>query len=168
MQEEYTMKLRFDAGAALAALTLGVTLAASMALPAHAQKTAPAATTTNTETGSPTRSQVKMDTKEFLRTHRWNEIDDTWSMRSGMEPPAGVMSRADVKAQRDTFLSNNRWDNVNSQYVPIKPGPRVMSSLSRAQVKAETAQFMRTHEWDEETSMWKEMPMARGKGKGKM
>lgn len=162
------MKLKFNAGAALTALTLGVTLAAALVLPAYAQKAVPAApavTTTNTETGSATRSQVKMDTKEFLRTHRWNEADNSWSMRSGMEPPAGVMSRADVKAQRDLFLSNNRWDNINSQYVPIKPAPRVMSSLTRAQVKAETIQFMRTHEWDEENSVWKDVPMAKGKGK---
>jgi hypothetical protein len=158
------MKLRFATSAALTALTLGVTLAATMAPPVHAQMPAPAApavTVTNTETGLPNRPQVKMDTKEFLRTHKWNELDDTWSLKVGVAPPAGVMSRAEVKAQRDAFLSNNRWDNINSQYVPIKPAPRVMSSLTRAQVKAETIQFMRTHEWDEENSVWKDIPPVR-------
>jgi hypothetical protein len=118
----------------------------------------------NTETGSPAgRLQLKMDPKEFTRTHHWDEASDRWMLNAGVEPPAGVMARADVRAQRDVFLSNNRWDNVNSQYVPIKAGPRVMSSLTRAEVKAETIQFMRVHEWDEENSVWKELPKRKAK-----
>jgi hypothetical protein len=160
------MKLRFDTGAALAGLALTATLATSLALPADAQTVKPAASAQlNTETGSPAagRTPMKMDPKEFARTHRWDEASDTWSLNAGVAPPAGVMSRAEVKAQRDLFLSNNRWDNTSSQYVPIKPGPRVMSSLTRAEVKAETTQFMRTHRWDEETSVWMEVPARKGK-----
>ncbi len=85
------MKMKAHAGAALAALTLGVMLAATLALPANAQMGAPAATATrasavNSETGAPTQSQLKMDTKQFLRTHKWNEIDGTWPMKSGTTP----------------------------------------------------------------------------------
>jgi hypothetical protein len=164
-QEEYTMKLKFDAGAALAVLTLAVTLAATLVLPAYAQKpAAPASALVNTETGSMvTRTPMKMDSREFLRTHEWNEATDTWSMKMDVMPPEGVKSRAEVKAQRDTFLSNNRWDNVTSQYVAIKPGPRQLSSLTRAQVKAETVQFMRTHSWNEETSTWVDVPARKAK-----
>ncbi len=160
------MKLTFNTGATLAALTL----TASLALPAYAQKTTPPASAqVNTETGSPvTRAPMKMDTKEFLRTHRWDEATDTWMMNANTMPPAGVMSRAEVRAQRDTFLANNRWNNVASQYEPVGPKPRDMSKLTRAQVKAETIQFMRTHSYNEETSAWIDMPMPMRKDKTKM
>ena len=61
------MKLKFGAGAALAVLTLGVTLAAALTLPAYAQKpTAPAS------------AHVKAETVQFMRTHSWNEETSTW------------------------------------------------------------------------------------------
>lgn len=164
------MKLKFSAGALGTAMTLAVTLAASMALPAYAQKPAPAAATqVNTETGSPVaRVQLKMDAKEFMRSHRWDEETDTWRMKTDMMPPSGVMSRAEVKAQRDLFLSKNKWNNVNSRYESIGPVPRNMSTLTRAEVKAETIQFMRTHDFNEETSTWVEVPYPARKPKAKM
>lgn len=110
-----------------------------------------------------TRQQVKMETKEFLSTHTWDANTDVWSLKSGVEPPTGVMSRATVKAQRDEFMRNNRWDNAISSYVPIKPAPRELSTLTRAEMRAETVQFMRTHRWDEPTEMWIENPPARKK-----
>ncbi len=74
------MQLRFNAAASLAALTLAATLAATMAPSVYAQKaTQPAGVPLNTETGSPAgRSQVKMDTKEFMRTHEWDEERSVW------------------------------------------------------------------------------------------
>jgi hypothetical protein len=159
------MKLRSTVAAGTAVLTLAVTIAATLVQPAHAQTTTPAAgVPLNAETGSPKgRSQLKMDTQEFRRTHHWDEQSDTWMLNAGVDPPAGVTSRADVKAQRNLFLSNNRWDNANSQYLPVKPGPRDLSTLSRAQVKAETIQFMRTHSWDEEQSAWVAVPLRNSK-----
>lgn len=163
------MKLTFNASTARTALALAATLASSVLLPANAQKPAmPAAAQVNTETGSQVaRTPMKMDTKEFLRTHQWDEESDSWRMKADTMPPAGVVSRAEVKSQRDAFMSKNRWNNVTSQYVPVGPTPRDMSKLTRAEVKAETIQFMRTHSYNEETSTWVDVPLPT-KGKAKM
>lgn len=107
-----------------------------------------------------TREQVRMETKEFLRTHRWEEATDTWVLKSGFEPPAGVRSRAEVKAERNAFLAANRWNEAESRWVPIKGEPRNMSSLTRDEVRRETAAFLRSHRWDEEKSAWIDRPAA--------
>jgi hypothetical protein len=149
------MKLQFDTSARLAGMALA--LAAALTLPAHAQ---PTDRKPNTETGSTLLPRpVKMDTKEFLSTHHWDEETDKWALNPGVTPPAGVISRAQVKAQRDAFLSKNRWNETASQYEPIGPVPRDMSTLTRAQVKAETRQFMLTHRYDEETADWVAVPI---------
>ena len=103
---------------------------------------------------SPSRSQVKMETKEFLRTHRWEELSDTWLLKSGVEPPTGVMSRATVRAQRDEFLRLNRWDEPSGAWIARKPAPPTISSLTREEVRVETIAFVRTHHWDEEVEGW--------------
>ena len=103
---------------------------------------------------SPTRAQVRMETKEFLRTHRWDEPLETWILKSGVEPPTGVASRATVKAQRDEYMRRNRWVESTDTWVPRTPVPPTISSLTREQVRAETIAFTRTHHWDEETEAW--------------
>lgn len=112
-----------------------------------------------------TREQVRMETKEFLKTHRWDEPSDTWVLKTGVEPPTGVVSRAVVKAQRDEFLRNNRWDEPNDMWVPRKPVPPTISTLNRAQVRADTIAFTRTHHWDEEAGQWVANPPLKMKKK---
>lgn len=107
-----------------------------------------------------TRAQVKMEREEFMRTHRWHEATQTWMLRDGVEPPAGVKTRAEVKAERDAFVRTHRWDERVSGWVPREPAPRESSSLSRAQVKRDTVQFLRTHVWDEATETY--VPRNRG------
>jgi len=101
-----------------------------------------------------TRHQVKMETAEFLKTHRYDYFQDIWTLNSGVEPPAGVRSRADVKSERDDFLRKNTWNNVNAQWTPMKT-PRDLNSLTRDQVRAENAQFQQTHTYDELDGSWK-------------
>jgi hypothetical protein len=131
--------------------TSGLLLALAMACSAGtalAQNASPA------QAAPLTRAQVRMDTAEFLKTHEWIDATDTWVLKSGYEPPTGVVSRATVKAQRDEFLRNNRWDDRNAVWSPRKPVPPTVSGLTRAQVRADTAAFTRTHHWDEEKSEW--------------
>jgi hypothetical protein len=104
--------------------------------------------------GPLTRSEVKMERDEFIRTHHYNGHNDEWVLNADVEAPGGMKTRAEVKAERDTFLANNRWVDKDSDWVPIKPGPRVMSSLTRAQVRAETNQFSLTHTWDANKGVW--------------
>jgi hypothetical protein len=112
---------------------------------------------TGDKAGAPaSRAQVKMERDEFLKTHRWDEVNSNWVLKSGVEPPSGVKPRAEVRAERDEFLRNERWDTVNNVWVPLKAAPRETSKLTRAQVRAETRQFMRTHRWDEESQTWVE------------
>jgi len=103
---------------------------------------------------NPTRQQAKMERDEFLRTHRWDGVSETWVLKSNVEVPKGVASRAQVKSDRDAFLSKNRWDPVTETWKPVLGEPRQLSKLSREQVKSETRQFMRTHEWDEDREAW--------------
>jgi hypothetical protein len=103
-----------------------------------------------------TRDQVKMERDEFLRTHLWDSNLDTWSLKSGVEPPTGVKSRAEVRGERDTFLSANRWNQTLDAWEPVKGGPRDMSKMSHDQVRVETQQFLKTHEWDNQTSKFVE------------
>lgn len=96
------------------------------------------------------RAQVKMERDEFIKTHAWNQESGTWSLKMGVEPPAGVKGRAEIKAERDAFLSKNRWDQTSGNWIPLKAAPRDVSQMTRAQVKMETAAFAKTHEWNQE------------------
>lgn len=111
-------------------------------------------TTSGTSAAPLTRDQVKMERDEFMRTHRWDQYEDNWVLKSEVEGPAGVKSRAEVKAARDDFLRNHRWDPGVEDWVPVTKGPRDLGQRSRAQVKAEAIQFLRTHQWDGPQGTW--------------
>jgi hypothetical protein len=130
----------------------------AIALPwAMALSTAALSLPTLAQTAAPvTRSEVKMERNEFLKTHRWDEYSETWMLKSGVEAPASVKSRAEVKAARDAFLRNNKWDSTAGGWLPLQSTPRDLSGLTREQVKAETDQFLKTHYWDEESEGWLE------------
>jgi hypothetical protein len=100
------------------------------------------------------REQVTMERDAFLKAFEWNETQEQWVLKSGVEPPAGVISRQEAKAQRDTFLSMNRWSEQEGARVPIAGTPRNVSSMSRADAKRETAAFLKTHRFDEQTGQW--------------
>jgi hypothetical protein len=104
------------------------------------------------------RAERRMTATEFLKTHEYDHINNTWVNKGGGpatdEVPPDVRSRADVKAERDAFLAKNRWDNVNSVWVPVQGPPRDLSTMSREQVKAETQQYLKTHEYDEFAGKW--------------
>jgi hypothetical protein len=101
---------------------------------------------------SASRSQIKMERDEFLRTHNWNETSGLWTLREGVEVPAGVKSRDEVKTERDKFLRNNRWTEAGG-WAPVQT-PRNTSTMSSAQLRVETKRFMATHVWDEIDGMW--------------
>ena len=119
-------------------LLLATTLAAFSA-PGHAQ--------------SLTREQVKMERDAFLALMRWDELTGMWVLKSGMEPPKGVMSRAEVIAMRDQFLRMNVYDDTVGTWVPIK-APRDMSTLTREQVNMETLRFLMMYRYDEQRNEW--------------
>ena len=110
-----------------------------------------------------TRAQVKMETAEFLKTHRWDEVNENWVLKSGVEAPAGVKTRAEIKAETNQFLRNNRWDETSSSWVSLKEKPRDLSTMTRAQVRAETSRFVRTHTFDEATQTWVDRPQPKKK-----
>jgi hypothetical protein len=99
-----------------------------------------------------TREQVKMDRDAFLKTMRWDELTGQWVLKSGMEPPAGVLSRAEVIAMRDKFLTMHSYNEAEG-WVPLK-APRDMSKLSREQVNMETLRFLMMYRFEELTGQW--------------
>lgn len=103
------------------------------------------------------REQVKMERDEFMRTHRWDPINDNWVLKSEVEAPAGMKSRVEIKAERDEFLRNHRWDPVSENWMPLAKAPRDLGKMSRAQVKSEALQFTRTHRWEDDKSAWVEI-----------
>jgi hypothetical protein len=122
------------------------------------------AQSTDEKTGAPTtRSQVKMERDDFIKSHTYDPVTENWILKPGFEAPVGMKARADIKADRDEFLRNNHWDVVNEVWVPVKGQPRNLSNLSREQVRMETRQFVRTHRWDEVTSTWVNQPVSRKK-----
>lgn len=100
-----------------------------------------------------TREQVKMERDAFLALMRWDELTGMWVLKSGMEPPKGVMSRAEVIAMRDQFLRMNVYDDSVGTWVPVK-APRDMSTLTREQVNMETLRFLMMYRYDEQRNEW--------------
>lgn len=114
------------------------------------------AQTTSTPGVSATRNEVRMERDEFLKTHKYDEINSEWIPHA---PFSSDYSRAEVRAARDKFLSMNRWDEANDDFTPMVDTPRNMSTVSPAARKMETMQFMRTHMWDNGSSAWVKKPM---------
>ncbi len=100
-----------------------------------------------------TREQVKMERDAFLALMRWDELTGMWVLKSGMEPPKGVMSRAEVLAMRDQFLRMNVYDDTVATWVPVKAA-RDMSTLTREQVNMETLRFLMMYRYDEQRNEW--------------
>jgi hypothetical protein len=103
-----------------------------------------------------TRSEVRMDRDEFLKTHKYDEVNSDWTPNT---PFKSESSRADVKMARDKFLSTNRWDEANDDFTPMAETSRNWGSMSREDRKMETMQFVRTHNWDNASSQWVKKPM---------
>ena len=138
-------------------LTAAMTAALMFGAVAHAQTAA--------ATAPETRAQVKMDTVDFLKTHRYDDVSESWVLKSGVEPPAGVKSRAEVKAERDAFLRANKYSEEDG-WVPLKE-PRDLGKMTRAQVKDETRTFLATHTYDELKGAYVDKPERKAKTKTK-
>jgi hypothetical protein len=106
---------------------------------------------------SRSRAEVRDECIAFLKTHKWNDANSTWMLKSGQQPPEGVSTREEIRAQRDKFMSMNRWNDALSRWEPVGGTPRTISKLSRAEVRKETQAFMRTHEWDEASGSYVEI-----------
>ncbi len=100
-----------------------------------------------------TREQVQMDRDVFLATMRWDETMSLWVLKSGMEPPKGVLPRSEVIAMRDMFLRTHRYDEASSSWVSMEK-PRDMMTMTREQIEKETAMFLKMYRFDEATSAW--------------
>jgi hypothetical protein len=116
---------------------------------AYAQATSPPA-------AAATRSEMRMERDEFLKTHKYDEATSDWIPNT---PFKSESSRADVKTARDRFLSTNRWDEANDDFTPMAETSRNWGSMSREDRKMETMQFVRTHMWDNASSKWVKKPM---------
>jgi hypothetical protein len=114
------------------------------------------AQTTSKPAVTATRGDVRMERDEFLKTHKYDEINSDWTPNT---PFSSDYSRAEVRAARDKFLSTNRWDEANDDFTPMVETPRNMSTVSPAARKMETMQFIRTHMWDNASSAWVKKPM---------
>ena len=101
------------------------------------------------------RTEVKMETAEFLRTHSWDPAEDAWVMNKDVMPPQGVKSRAEVIAARDKFLAENRWDK-GLGWVPVKADKGSTSPRTSEQLKMEAKQFAITHMYNEGDNNWVE------------
>ncbi len=99
------------------------------------------------------RSQVKMDRDEFLKTHTYDAGRQEWMLKPGVQTPTGVTPRAEITAARDKFLSMHRWNAGSQDWVKL-PGPREMSKVSRSQVKMERDAFTKTMVFNNETGLW--------------
>lgn len=129
-------------------LTLSVASAALLSQQLYAQQASPDSKPTTTS-----RSQVKIERDEFIKSHRWDPVIDDWALKPEFEPPAGIKDRNQIRKERDDFLKKNRWDSTMNQWIPLEK-PRLISSLSREQVRRETREFMRTHVWDTSLEIW--------------
>ena len=137
-------------------LVMGLLWASSVTL-SNAQSTPEAA-------AAPlSRSQVKMERDEFLKSHTYDSATETWLVKKGFEPPVGMKTRAEIKAERNEFMRNNRYDSTTETWISLKGQPRDISGLTREQVREETRQFVRTHTWDDVKGAWVERVLTRKK-----
>jgi len=110
---------------------------------------------------SPTRKEVKAETKEFLKMHQWDAVNEAWVVKPDMVPTTGLRSRADVKKERDAYLRTHRWDDTKEAWVELSQGPRDLNALPREQVKKETVMFLKTHSYNEDQNAWVELPVGK-------
>lgn len=110
-----------------------------------------------------TRTEVRMERSEFLKTHQWDEGISNWVLRPGVKEPQGIKSRAEIRSERDAFLRTNRWNATESRWEPLADKPRDLSTLSRDEMRKETQAFMKTHRWDEEKNAYVDNPPPRRK-----
>jgi hypothetical protein len=101
-----------------------------------------------------TRAQVKMEREEFVKSHEYDALTESWVLKPGFEAPGSMKTREQIKAERAEFFKNNRYDPVAEKWVSLKGAPK--SALTREQVRAETTAFVRTHVWDSATESWVE------------
>jgi hypothetical protein len=106
-------------------------------------------------TAAAARGEVRLERDEFLKTHRYDEVNSDWIPHAQTKSD---LSRAEVKIARDKYLSTHRWDKAADAFTPITEAPRDMSTMSRDAVKMETLEFVRTHKWDSVTSAWVNVP----------
>jgi hypothetical protein len=109
---------------------------------------------------SKTRREVRVDLREFMKTHVWDESSGMW-LPDDNAPKGSIMSRREFRDRMHDFLASNRWDSRNDRWVPLTPRRR-LSTLTREQVQAETRAFLQTHHWDEEVGDWVLNPPAEG------
>lgn len=103
-----------------------------------------------------TRERVKQDRDEFMRSHQYDTLSDTWTLKPGFDSPAGMKTRAEVKAERDMFMKTHRYNAQSATWTSTGPTPRT-TGLTRAEVQADTKAFMRTHRWDDLGNSWIEV-----------
>jgi hypothetical protein len=102
---------------------------------------------------SATREDVKKERDEFMKTHQYDASIESWVLKPGFEPPAGMKGRAEIKAERDEFIKTHKYDAAAETWVPLKAAK---GTMTREQVRAESAAFTRTHKWDDASSTWVE------------
>lgn len=104
-------------------------------------------------TGEPkTRQEVRVETADFMKMHRWDETQNAWVPDDSV-PRGSPASRAEVHAEMHEFLRGSHWEDRESMFVPNHPS-HVLSNLTCDQVRTETVAFVRTHHWDEPSESW--------------
>jgi hypothetical protein len=121
----------------LVALAIATTSTISLAQ-TSSEKAAPSAT----------RNEIKMERQEFMKSHRYDDVLEIWTLKPEYEAPAGMKTRAEIIAERNTFLSMNRYDAGTQEWVKLPGSPRDMSTMTRDQVKRERDAFSSTHTFD--------------------
>lgn len=95
-----------------------------------------------------TRAEVQQECIDFLKTHRWSELEGSYVLKTEAKVPEGVKTREEIRAERDKFMRTHRWSNIEARWIPLTQ-PRDITKISRAEVRQETQAFMKTHRWDE-------------------
>ncbi len=101
-----------------------------------------------------TRNEIKMERQDFMKSHRYDDVLEVWTLKPEYEPPKGVKSRTEIIAERNKFLSMNRYDAGTQDWVKISGSPRDMSTMSRDEVKRERDAFTSTHMFDNTLGTW--------------
>jgi hypothetical protein len=113
---------------------------------------APPPAAAQTQAAPKSRDEVRKETADFLKAHRWDDANGLWLPEDN--PPAGTSpTRAQVREELHMFLRSHRWDDRRARWVALTPQRR-LSLLSREQVRAETEAFLRTHHWDDMAGGW--------------